>query len=32
MEFNLATVVLAGLLVTVCWIKGEKPRWRWGKD
>jgi hypothetical protein len=22
---------LAGLLVAVCWWKGEKPRWRWGK-
>ena len=26
------TVVLCGLLVWVCWLKGEPPRWRWGKD
>jgi len=19
-------------LISICWIKGEKPRWRWGKD
>ncbi len=23
---------LCVLLVLVCWIKGEPPRWRWGKD
>jgi hypothetical protein len=23
---------LAAGLVAVCWSKGEKPRWRWGKD
>ncbi len=22
--------ILAGLLVLVCWLKGETPRWRWG--
>lgn len=20
------------VLVAVCWLKGEPPRWRWGKD
>jgi hypothetical protein len=25
-------VVLNVLLVAVCWLKGEPPRWRWGKD
>jgi hypothetical protein len=20
------------LLIVVCWVKGEPPRWRWGKD
>ena len=20
------------LLLVICWIKGESPRWRWGKD
>jgi hypothetical protein len=24
--------VLAGLLIWICWLKGEKPRWRWGGD
>jgi hypothetical protein len=24
--------VLCGLHVGVCWLKGEPPRWRWGKD
>lgn len=32
MEFDLTAVVLAVLLIAVCWWKGEKPRWRWGKD
>jgi hypothetical protein len=25
------TAVICLLLVAVCWIKGEPPRWRWGK-
>jgi hypothetical protein len=25
-------IVLGTALVIVAWIKGEKPRWRWGKD
>jgi hypothetical protein len=24
--------VLCVLLVAVCWLKGEPPRWRWGGD
>jgi len=32
----LAFVVLSGiaslLLVAVCWLTGEPPRWRWGQD
>jgi hypothetical protein len=24
--------VLCALLVAVCWLKGEPPRWRWGDD
>jgi hypothetical protein len=24
--------VLVGLLVGMCWLKGEPPRWRWGND
>ncbi len=23
---------LCVLLVVVCWLKGEPPRWRWGRD
>ena len=29
--FVLAVWILAFLLIAVCWRKGEKPRWRWGK-
>jgi hypothetical protein len=24
-------IVLCALLVGVCWLKGEPPRWRWGE-
>ena len=24
------TLVLSVLLTVICWIKGERPRWRWG--
>jgi len=27
----LPLLVLTVALVAVCWIKGERPRWRWGK-
>jgi hypothetical protein len=23
-------VVLSAILVVICWLKGEPPRWRWG--
>ena len=23
---------LGAALIAVCWLKGEKPRWRWGKE
>jgi hypothetical protein len=26
------TLLLSTVLVFICWLKGEKPRWRWGKD
>ena len=26
------TVVLTLILLVICWIKGEPPRWRWGDD
>jgi hypothetical protein len=25
-------VALCGLLIGVCWLKGEPLRWRWGDD
>ena len=25
-------VILVAALIAVCWVKGEPPRWRWGKD
>ena len=30
--FLSSTVLLSLILIGVCWIKGEPPRWRWGKD
>ncbi|MGH8461101.1 MAG: hypothetical protein ACRESS_05800 [Stenotrophobium sp.] len=26
------TIILSALLTLVCWLKGEKPRWRWGGE
>jgi len=26
-----STWVVVLLLIAVCWLKGEPPRWRWGK-
>lgn len=28
--FILHTTVISALLLAVCWLKGEPPRWRWG--
>jgi hypothetical protein len=30
--FGVAVAVLTLALLAVCWLKGEPPRWRWGKD
>ena len=30
-KFMLGTGLIALLLIAVCWLKGEPPRWRWGK-
>lgn len=30
--FNGAVVITTIALIAICWIKGEPPRWRWGKD
>jgi hypothetical protein len=29
--FVVYVVFLSGLLLVICWLKGEPPRWRWGK-
>jgi len=31
-QFVLCTAILTIALCIVCALKGEKPRWRWGKD
>jgi hypothetical protein len=23
---------LTAVLIAICWLKGEPPRWRWGED
>jgi uncharacterized membrane protein YhaH (DUF805 family) len=25
-------LVVTALLIALCWLKGERPRWRWGDD
>jgi hypothetical protein len=30
--FEGAALILAAVLIATCWWKGEKPRWRWGRD
>ncbi|MGA3172434.1 MAG: hypothetical protein ABSE62_15640 [Chthoniobacteraceae bacterium] len=30
--YVLYACLLSIALTIICWIKGEKPRWRWGKD
>ena len=30
--FSIGVAVLTALLVTICWLKGEPPRWRWGGE
>lgn len=27
-----SVILLTVLLIVICWLKGEKPSWRWGKD
>jgi hypothetical protein len=31
-SFVAYTAIVSVLLVAVCWLKGEPPRWRWGDD
>ena len=28
--FIIWIAILAGVLIAVCWLTGERPRWRWG--
>lgn len=30
--FLVYMAILCAVLMAVCWIKGERPRWRWGGD
>ena len=30
--FFASIIGLSSALILICWIKGEKPRWRWGDD
>ncbi|WP_266156888.1 hypothetical protein [Dyella silvatica] len=30
--FLLYSLCLCALLMVICWLKGEPPRWRWGGD
>ena len=32
LSLGLLSALLAGLLIWICWLKGEKPRWRWGGE
>ncbi len=25
-------IVLTAILIAICWLTGERPRWRWGGD
>lgn len=31
LSFLIYTTALCMGLICVCWLKGERPRWRWGK-
>jgi hypothetical protein len=30
--FAAYVVALTALLIAICWLKGEPPRWRWGDE
>jgi hypothetical protein len=30
--FAILVILATAALSVVCWLKGEPPRWRWGKD
>ncbi|MBS3144121.1 hypothetical protein J4208_00900 [Candidatus Woesearchaeota archaeon] len=29
--YLIAVFILTGILLVICYLTGEKPRWRWGK-
>jgi len=29
--FLFSVILLSVLLIVICWVKGEPPKWRWGK-
>ena len=30
--FGILVVIATICFIAICWFKGERPRWRWGKD
>jgi hypothetical protein len=30
LRYLVALAILIGLLIAICWLTGERPRWRWG--
>jgi hypothetical protein len=32
LAFAMSVALLTLVLLAVCWLKGEPPRWRWGDD
>jgi len=32
LPFLIYMSALTAVMIMVCWLKGEKPEWRWGKD
>lgn len=30
LSFVIFTVILSVILIVICWLKGEPPKWRWG--
>jgi hypothetical protein len=31
LRFMLEIAILSGLVIAICWLTGERPRWRWGE-
>ena len=30
--FSVANLIVLGILIGICWKKGEPPKWRWGDE